>query len=201
MSETIQTKRCSKCKQIKPLPEFYKDCTKTDGLRRSCKSCTKIRQKEYRQSSKGKTYRQSPEYKTSQKHYQRSPKGKIAQKRYSQSEKFKSTQKRYQQTEKGKATQRRGRKKFQGTDKYKAGQKRFYGRHPNRIKAISAINNAIRAGKLPRPDTLQCHYCPKPAQHYHHWHGYEKEHWLDVIPVCIPCHNNLPCFTDSGSAS
>ena len=103
--------------------------------------------------------------------YRRSAKGKAVNRRYQQSEKGKAAYKRYNQTEKGKARQKR---------------------YPNQIKATRAVNHAIRAGKLPRPDTFSCHYCPKPAQQYHHWHGYEKEHWLDVVPVCIDCHNNLP---------
>lgn len=84
--------------------------------------------------------------------------------------------KKYQQTEKRKITQ-------------KIVNKNFRIRHPERRKAQNAVSNAIATGKLPRANTLLCHYCPKPAQQYHHWHGYEKEHWLDVIPICVKCHN------------
>lgn len=84
-------------------------------------------------------------------------------------------QKSHLQTERGKANNR-------------AKQERFKIRHPNYIKAKHAVNNAVQAGKTARPDTLQCHYCPKQAQQYHHWHGYEPEHWLDIIPVCTKCH-------------
>ena len=98
----------------------------------------------------------------------------------------------YRQTEHGRIVHRKGNIYYQKTEKYKIahrkGNKRFSARHPNYIKAVRAINSAVRAKKLPRPDTLLCYYCPKPAQEYHHWHGYEKEHWLDVIPACIDCH-------------
>ncbi len=94
---------------------------------------------------------------------------------YQRTTKGKATQKRYEQTEKGKATRR-------------AVLKRFYTRHPERKNATTIVSNAIRDGKLPRPDTLQCHYGNHPAQQYHHWHGYEKEYWLDVVPVCKDCH-------------
>lgn len=110
------------------------------------------------------------------------------QKKYNQSEKRKANQKRYRKTEKGKLANLRGVKKYKKTAKGKATQKRFLVGHPNYVKARQAVNNAIRAGKLPRPDTLLCHYCPKPAEQYHHWHGYEPENYLDVIPICEECH-------------
>lgn len=95
---------------------------------------------------------------------------------------------RYDQSEKGKAAQKRRRQ----TEKYKATQKRYRERYqircPERLKAKDAVNYAIRVGKLARPNSLLCHYCPKPAQQYHHWQGYDPKHWLDVIPVCIGCH-------------
>lgn len=97
---------------------------------------------------------------------------KICRKHYRQSAKGKAAKKRYQQSEKGKNV-----------------YKRFDIRNPEYHKATHAVNNAIRDGKLPRPDTLFCHYCPKLAQQYHHWHGYEKEHQLDVVPACKKCHD------------
>lgn len=109
--------------------------------------------------------------------------------------KCKSCYRDYQQSPKGKAVNRKAQGKYRKTPKGKtanqAAQRRFCVRHPERRKAKNAITCAITAGKLPRPDTLQCHYCPKPAQQYHHWHGYEKEHRLDVVPVCILCHSKI----------
>lgn len=130
-----QMKTCSKCKETKPMSEFYKDRSKKDGLRSWCKSCFK---------------------------------------RYRKSEKSKACDKAYKQSENGKAT-----------------MKQFNARHPNYRKAMQAVNNAVAAGRLPRPDTLLCSYCPKPAQQYHHHKGYELEHWLDVVPVCLECHRTI----------
>lgn len=104
---------------------------------------------------------------------------KSCQRDYAQSKKGKAAEKRYRQSEKGKASHRKGNAEFNA-------------RHPDIIKAHNAITCAVTAGKLPRPNTRLCHYCPKPAQEYHHWHGYAPEHWLDVVPVCILCHKNLP---------
>ncbi len=38
-------KRCSKCLQIKPISEFYRDCRAFEGIHASCKSCVRIKQK------------------------------------------------------------------------------------------------------------------------------------------------------------
>ncbi len=96
----------------------------------------------------------------------------------------------YQKTEKGKLAYRKANSKYKKTDKGKANQKRYFLRHPNQVKAQHTVNHAIEDGNLPRPNTQLCHYCPKPAQQYHHW-SYLPEHWLDVVPVCIKCHNSI----------
>lgn len=101
----------------------------------------------------------------------------------------KSCRKEYQQSLQGKATSRKGNKKYYKTEKYKTADKRSKTRHLNQVKARNAVKYAIESGKIPRPDTLFCRYCPKPAQQYHHWHGYEKEHLLDVVSICTDCHS------------
>ena len=172
MSDTIQTKRCTKCKQIKPISEFYKDAAHKDGFRNYCKTCNR----RYNQTEKGKArkrcYEQTEKYRAAKKRYTQTEKGKASQKRYVQSEKFKANQKRYRQNKKGKASYRKA-----------------YLRNPEKFKARKAVTNAIRAGRLPRPDSLQCHYCPAQAEEYHHHKGYAQKHRLDVIPVCIKCHS------------
>lgn len=147
-------KPCSKCKQNKQLSEFHKNRSKNDGFQDYCKSCDKIRLREYLKTAKGKAANLK-----AVKNYQETVKGKVAHRRYKQS--------------------RKGR----------AAQKLFREHHQNYIKAIRSINSAVIAGKLSRPDTLQCHYCPNQAQEYHHHKGYEKEHWLDVLPACRKCHD------------
>lgn len=98
----------------------------------------------------------------------------------------------YEKTTKGKTVRRKALKKYRKTAKGKAARKaslkRFYAYNPNHKKAGDAVNHAIRDGKLISPKFLLCHYCPKPAQQYHHWHGYEPEHWLDIVPACKSCH-------------
>ena len=163
MAEPIKTKRCPKCKQIKSLSEFYKNRSEYDGLDGYCKSCRKIFVANYQKTERGKLINRKAGEK-----WRHTEQGKRVYKIY---------QKRYRQSEKGKAVQRKG-------------DKNFNVRHPNQRKAKHAVNHAIHAGKLCGPTTLACYYCPKPAEHYHHWRGYDKKYWLDVVPVCKKCHVN-----------
>lgn len=140
MSETTISKRCTGCKQIKLLSDFYKDNRHKDGHFSSCKTCQLAEVKKYRQ------------------------------------------------TEQGKNVHRKESARYQKGEKGRQAQKKYYIKNSEKRQARTATNHAISAGKLPRPDTLLCHYCPESAQQYHHWHGYEPEHWLDVVSVCKMCH-------------
>jgi hypothetical protein len=64
MSDTVITKKCPRCNQIKSIYSFYKDRTKIYGARKQCKACVdcysktvsgKISRKRWFQSEKGKT--------------------------------------------------------------------------------------------------------------------------------------------------
>lgn len=97
---------------------------------------------------------------------------------YIKSDAHKTACKRYRQSEKGKTVMRRAFKK------YKA-------KNPLLIQAISKVNNSIKGMKLPKPNTLPCYCCNRQAEQYHHYLGYEPEHWFDVLPVCRKCHRTI----------
>lgn len=61
----------------------------------------------------------------------------------------------------------------------------------NQNASYNAVSNAISEGKLSSPDSYECVHCHQKAKEYHHYLGYEKEHWLDIQPVCIPCHKKI----------
>ena len=63
--------------------------------------------------------------------------------------------------------------------------------HPERSRAGLAVYYAIKRGELSPVHLSECVMCGGTARHRHHWAGYEPEHWLDVIPVCIPCHKAI----------
>jgi hypothetical protein len=55
-------------------------------------------------------------------------------------------------------------------------------------KARDAVRTAIKSGRLLAACKLACRNCGQPAAEYHHHQGYEREHWLHVIPLCSSCH-------------
>jgi hypothetical protein len=108
------TKKCTKCRKIKPLSDFSKDSSRGDGLQATCKQCRKRYQTKYHQLNKIEVnkrhnrynrehkaeiaiFRQTPEQKTKQKKYN--------DRRYqSNKEAICKQGNRYRQTEKGKIT-------------------------------------------------------------------------------------------------
>jgi len=170
MAETIISKKCTKCKEIKPLSEFCRDRANKIGRKSCCKICDLKQVKKYQQTKRGKVVKRKANAR-----YKKTEKGKAAEKRYSQSEKGKAIRKRYRRTEKYKAI-------------HNACIERYIHRNQNKHKANITLNNAIKLGKLPRPDTLRCS-CKKQAEQYHHHKGYAPENWLNVVPVCTKCHN------------
>lgn len=107
--------------------------------------------------------------------YWKSDRGKASLRRYRKSRKGKIARKRYDQSEKGKINHHKG-------------NIRHFILYPERMKARSAVNNAVKLGKLPCPNTMQCYYGNHPATQYHHYKGYKPKFWLKVIPVCVKCH-------------
>lgn len=75
-----RTKTCSKCGQLKPVDQFYKDKRHPDGLFSSCKSCHRLTVN---------IPRQTPEAKVKLQAYHRTTKAKATRKRYSQTSKGK----------------------------------------------------------------------------------------------------------------
>ncbi len=168
MPELTITKRCSKCKTFKPCSDFCKSKSRPDGYRCQCKVCMETVRKRYRDSAKGKAV---------EKAYQIGPVHKAYRKAYTASENGKAVKKAYAASPRGKVGKQRSEAKY---------RERF----PNKVKAHNAVNNAVIAGELPRPDSLIC-TCKEPAKEYHHYLGYAPKHWFDVVPRCVACHTKL----------
>ena len=47
LKEEISFKKCTKCKEIKPLNEFYKQSKSKDGYAYQCKDCRRIMKRKY----------------------------------------------------------------------------------------------------------------------------------------------------------
>lgn len=143
------------------LDNFYRDKRQKDGRETRCKDC----RKEYSHSARGKD----------------------VQKKYRNTEKRKESQKKYYLSDRGKEKIR----EYRNTDKGKEIARNYYHKcaerkEKNLIRGF--VQYAIRHGKMKPAKECICYYCGNQASEYHHWHGYDKEHRIDVIPVCKPCH-------------
>ena len=120
---------------------------------------------------------------------------KLCNRHHGQTPQARAYQKRFRESERGRQYNLLWQKEYRQTQKSKASHsvsnKRYSLRYPEKEKAHLVVSNAIRAGELLAAKTFKCYYCPKPAQQWHHWHGYETENWLDVITVCQECHKKL----------
>ena len=95
---------------------------------------------------------------------------------------------RYYHTEEGESIYKKYRLSARGKQVHKKSHQKYCENNPKKRKAKVAVNNAIRAGKILRPDSFCCQNCPEQARQYHHWLGYEPKNWFDIIPICRPCH-------------
>ena len=65
-------------------------------------------------------------------------------------------------------------------------------------KARQAVFVAVRGGTIKKP--YQCELCSKYRKlSSHHWHGYDEEHWLDVLWLCFECHPKLDPYIDENA--
>ncbi|MEE9354787.1 MAG: hypothetical protein V3U75_04280 [Methylococcaceae bacterium] len=119
--------------------------------------------------------------------YRKTTEGKIYNRKY---------MRKYNKTEKRKTYFRN----YRTSENYKTSQKNSHEKSilktPERFKARSIVSNAVATGKLASAKTLTCS-CGEQAEQYHHHKGYAKEHWLDVIAVCMPCHSKLSLLPDN----
>jgi len=182
-------KECRKCKQIKPLSNFYKVSFKRahtgDGHQARCKECIKA----YHRTPKSraierqtrKAYRQTPHGKTKLREQER---------RYIQTEHGKEARrkanKKYYSTQKGKIANRKGQKNYHKTLKYKVAIEKYRDKFPEKRSASIVLNNAIASGTIIRPST--CSVCHKNCIPEGHHPSYSKP--LKVIWLCKDCHTD-----------
>jgi hypothetical protein len=68
----------------------------------------------------------------------------------------------------------------------------------NRYAARYYIGSLVNKGLLPKASTLQCSVpgCTKTPE-WHHYLGWEREHWAHVLPICRS--HNMRRFHEQGS--
>jgi hypothetical protein len=81
-------------------------------------------------------------------------------------------------------------RRYEQSDKGRAAAARYQlvrrARHPEKVKARAAVNNAVRDGYLMKPEKCGCGGSPVEAHHV----DYTKP--LDVAWLCGPCHRDVP---------
>lgn len=98
---------------------------------------------------------------------------------------------RYAISERGRAASLARMHKHMKTAKYRAGRNHYKRTKQHRTIKYSAqrrIKHAVASGYIPPARSLPCAHCGGKAYGYHHHLGYEREHHLDVIPLCPRCH-------------
>lgn len=177
MSESIITKHCTKCNTTKPVSEFYRNRSNTDGLSCNCKMCHK---------AQIKAFTQTPYGRAAQCRHNHTEAARWARHQYKKSEKGKASARRYRQTESCKVAAQKQRRR----PECKESMRRYRANNPLKQKARQMVASAVRRGDMPRASTLTCSVCNEPAKEYDHWHGYDEAHWLDVVPKCHWCHRH-----------
>jgi hypothetical protein len=189
---TPSEKRCYRCKQIKPLTEFYKNKSAKDGHQNRCKACSAEYGRQYRATEHGRAktnewarkYRATERVKQYRHEYKMRPDVK-ARERANANKRLK--------TPKGQKKQNRynsSQSHLDAVHRYQA-KKRKDPEFRLMERARNSIAVAVYRGKMKPASDLFCVQCGNPAQEYHHHLGYEREHWHDVIPVCRECHSAI----------
>lgn len=95
-------------------------------------------------------------------------------------------------------------KKYRSTEKYREySRQRYLLEKPNKKKAGYYVHNALRSGKLKRPE--YCEECgikdwgkERSMIEGHHYKGYEPENWFNIKWLCTNCHKRADNFIKEG---
>ena len=176
MSDEIISKLCSKCKETKPVTNFYRNKTGHCYYASVCKECEKARSKSPERRTYNKEYLKA---------YHKRPEviaNWTSKTTRELARKYRATPKRKEHTKQYEANLNvRKRRAFLSAERRR--------KKPAHYRARQFVTNHVQWGKLPRASTLKCIKCNRPANQYHHHKGYAKEYWLDVVPMCQSCHS------------
>lgn len=152
-------KACFKCGAEKPLSDFYKHPSMSDGHVNKCKECNKKDVRENRADKKD--YYDEYDRNRSNHRERVTKQAERVKERYHKDEEFRQ--------------------------KVLTQRKRWEDSNTHKKKAHSAVGNALRDGKLIKAENCEgCDCNDKPLQG-HHW-SYEEKYWLDVVWLCPECH-------------
>ena len=167
-------KKCFKCGIEKELTEFYKHPRMADGTVNKCKECNKKDVRDNRLDKK--------EY------YDE-----FDRNRFNKQERMKKCHERvrelYFTDDEFRENKLKVSREYYQNNKedIQVWQKQWVERNPEKVKAQNAVGNAVRDGRLLKPE--YCQHCNTNERQIqgHHW-SYLNEHWLDVVWLCTKCH-------------
>jgi hypothetical protein len=173
-------KICKKCLIEKNLDDFIKSPSCKDGHRGTCKVCWANKCKIYYKDKKEKIWVPKREA--------QKPLKRLWDKKYYHKNKpllrAKVKIAYYKRTpEQAEAARERSRR-YRKTEKSKSWNLDYKKKESLRFKATSALNNAVRDGKIKKPDI--CQICTSNIKIEGHHADYSKP--LEVIWVCQKCH-------------
>jgi hypothetical protein len=158
---TEKHKTCFKCGETKPLSDFYKHPKMTDGHVNKCKECNKV---DVGQNRRDKIdYYQEYDRNRGRNHLSDRYLKRLSRNR---SPEYKESESYAHKISLGKTDFSRSRK-----------------------VSNSAVSNAIRDGKLTRPNC--CEYCGKSCKPQAHHSSYADDMKLTVTWLCTECHGKV----------
>lgn len=192
----MQTKRCICCGQEKPVTEFYKSGIQkgTQYYRSKCIACTlsPATAERWALSETGmKRCSCCDQIKPFSEFY--ADKRKIDGCKHVCKVCFGLSVSEYRATPKGSAMAYETGKRHRATAKWREAHRlnvrkvRAEKRYEQQERARKHVWDKIRRNGFPRPTACVCADCGSQATQYHH-ESYEREHWLDVVPLCASCH-------------
>jgi len=178
-------KKCSKCKEEKPLTEYTKLRTSRDGLQPLCSPCKKAASKRYYAANIEAIRKKDRD------RYAADP-----NKRKASVERWRAAN-----PEESRAATRRSRAKHKdkrmaecrawyaaNKDKAQAQKAQYRLAFPEQKRAQGAVERAVANGRLSRP--VVCSACNMPHERIEgHHEDYTRP--LDVIWLCKPCHRKV----------
>jgi len=177
----IETKRCPRCGEVKPVSEFYKAVGKVAGYATHCKGCASVSAAEYRKRVADREFEdiQATGKKRCCMCKRRLP---VEQFNYARSDCD------------GLASHCRDCGKEYKRQHYEENYGKFYNRqveyrqrYPERRSAFAAVYEATSKGELTRPDA--CSKCGNTGYIVAHHHDYETP--MDVVWLCLRCDRQL----------
>lgn len=175
------TKKCTKCGRILPLNSFLKHKSCKYGVAGTCKDCAKV----YREANKDKIAEQQRKWREKHKEEIREKDRKYYEEH---KEECNKRAKEYRKKNKEKILEKKNNWVRRNEERLKEYRRQYHEDYKERskaeLKARTKLSNAIRDGKVLRPN--KCDRCGKKCTpDGHHWN---YAYPLNVVWLCRSCH-------------